>query len=139
MYMNAINKSKLKLVCKCLHPTCHVGTISIGEQTKISKKCLIDITGDVIIGNYCLIDDYVKIYTHYHICKGKKIMLINDLIGYKHKKICDDVWLYESIILPKCEYIANGVVIGAGSVVTKSIYEEFTIWAGNPARKIKKR
>ena len=36
-------------------------------------------------------------------------------------------------------YIADNIIIGANSVVTKSFYEKNIIIAGNPARKIKER
>jgi len=41
-----------------------------------------------------------------------------------------------SVILPGVS-IANNTIIGAGSVVTKSFFEEKIIIAGNPAKKIK--
>jgi acetyltransferase-like isoleucine patch superfamily enzyme len=41
-----------------------------------------------------------------------------------------------SLILPGVS-IAEGTVVGAGSVVTKSIHNTCEVWAGNPARKIK--
>jgi acetyltransferase-like isoleucine patch superfamily enzyme len=55
------------------------------------------------------------------------------------KKIGKDVWIYASRILAGCTAIANGVVVAAGSVVTRPIEEPYTIWAGVPARKIGKR
>ena len=50
----------------------------------------------------------------------------------------DDVWIgYGAIILSGVR-IGKGAIIGAGSVVTKDV-EAFTLTAGNPAKKIKKR
>ncbi|MBK5719447.1 acyltransferase [Dysgonomonas sp. Marseille-P4677] len=47
--------------------------------------------------------------------------------------IKDDVWIgANSIILGKVNKIGKGVIIGAGSVVTKEI-PQYTIVAGNPA------
>ena len=43
-----------------------------------------------------------------------------------------------AVIMPGV-WIAKGVVVGANSLVTKDIREEWTIWAGSPARKIKDR
>lgn len=42
------------------------------------------------------------------------------------------------VIMPDV-YLAEGVVVGANSLVTKPIKEAWTVWAGSPARKIKDR
>ncbi len=61
--------------------------------------------------------------------------------GYKSKGdtvIGNDVWIgAEALIMPGIQ-IGNGAVIGARSVVTKNI-GPYEIWAGNPARLVKKR
>lgn len=106
------------------------------ETCHISKKAMIDLTGNVTLGRYCLIEEGARIYTHYHVHEGKIPLLIKERIRYKSKVIRDDVWIYSAIILPQCAFIAKGVIIGAGAVVTKSIRERYSIWAGNPARKI---
>lgn len=57
-------------------------------------------------------------------------------LTYKPIKVGDGCWIgAESIILPGVT-ISNGVVIGAGSVVTKNC-ECDGLYAGNPARRIK--
>lgn len=43
-----------------------------------------------------------------------------------------------AIIMPNT-WLAEGVVVGANSLVTKPIEEPWTIWVGSPARKIKSR
>jgi acetyltransferase-like isoleucine patch superfamily enzyme len=53
-------------------------------------------------------------------------------------RIGHDVWIGRSaIVLPGVE-IANGAVVGAGSVVTKNV-EPYAVVAGNPARLIRYR
>ena len=53
--------------------------------------------------------------------------------------IGDDVWIGRNVtILPGCKIIGTGCVIGACSVVTKDI-PDYEVWAGNPARFIKRR
>lgn len=50
--------------------------------------------------------------------------------------IGNDVWIgARSIILPRCKRIADGAVVGAGSVVTRDV-PEFAIVGGNPAKVI---
>ncbi len=54
-------------------------------------------------------------------------------------QIDDDVWIgARVIVLPGCKHIGKGVVIGAGSVVTKDI-PDYAIVAGNPAKIIRFR
>lgn len=53
--------------------------------------------------------------------------------------ICNDVWIGHScLILPKCQKIGTGAIIGAGSVVTTDV-PDYTIVGGVPARVVKKR
>ena len=50
----------------------------------------------------------------------------------------NDVWIGENVLIKDGVTIATGAVIGMGSVVTHNI-GPYEIWAGNPARLIRKR
>ncbi len=51
----------------------------------------------------------------------------------------DDVWIgHNAIIMPGCQHIGRGAVIGASSVVTRDV-AAYTVVAGNPARKLRDR
>lgn len=52
--------------------------------------------------------------------------------------IGNDVWIGDRAIIKAGIKISDGVVIGMGSVVTKDI-APYEIWAGNPARFVRKR
>jgi acetyltransferase-like isoleucine patch superfamily enzyme len=55
---------------------------------------------------------------------------------WQDKTIGADVWLHDgSIVLYQVTHIPDGVVLGAGSVLTKNP-GPYEIWAGAPARKI---
>lgn len=55
-----------------------------------------------------------------------------------HTTIGNDVWIGSRAIILGGTNIADGAVIGSGSVVTKDI-GPYEIWAGNPAKFIRKR
>ena len=57
---------------------------------------------------------------------------------YQQTVIGNDVWIGASCLIKSGVHIADGDVIGMGSVVTKSI-GPYEVWAGNPARLLKKR
>lgn len=56
----------------------------------------------------------------------------------KHTVIGSDVWIGANVIIIQGVNIGNGAVIGAGAVVTKNV-GDYEIWAGNPAKFIRKR
>jgi len=125
----------------CRHPHKDVNKdnlyINVKGVMSISGEVMFDLTGKIHIGNYVMLGDEVKIFTHDHEAKGIVPLLLNNKIVWRDKVINDDVWIFgRSSILMKCEVIAKGVVIGHGSIVTKSITEEYSIWAGNPARQV---
>jgi acetyltransferase-like isoleucine patch superfamily enzyme len=97
-----------------------------------------DNSADIIIGRGLSIGQEVTILTHEHYHdKGLPIGEADAVCS--SLEIGDHVQIgVRALILPKCNRIGHGAVIGAGSVVTKDIPDN-EIWAGNPARKIRDR
>ncbi len=71
----------------------------------------------------------------------------NEALGFveqrtiKHSPIVieHDAWIGESVVFTEsCTRVGIGAVIGAGSVVTRNV-DDFEIFAGNPARLIRRR
>lgn len=97
------------------------------------------------IGNYCSIAQGVKYLSGNHPIENASsaACFYNPLLGFVDKKydikrskltIDNDVWIGENVLITnKCTHIPNGVVIGAGSVLTRNP-EPYGIYAGNPAR-----
>lgn len=114
--------------------------LSIGSHTYIGEGNNIRAAGgNIIIGNDCLISQYVTIVASNHDIK-KEIPIREQAWSTKNNFVIinDDVWIGAgSIILPGVN-IGKGAVIAAGSVVTKSI-PDYAIVAGNPAKVLKYR
>ena len=71
----------------------------------------------------------------------RPLALVEEEFGvrWQDKYIGADVWIHDgSIILYQVTRIPDGVVIGAGSVLTRNP-GPYEIWAGNPAKKIGRR
>ncbi len=94
----------------------------------------------VTIGNYLMMGEDVLFLGGGHHCNQLDIPMKYQ--GGKEKtplKIEDDVWIgARVIILSGCTHIGKGVIIGAGSVVTKDI-PDYAIVGGNPAKIIRYR
>lgn len=91
--------------------------ITIGENTTLSY-------GVAIITESYNVTDYNKYIQRHHL--GAPV------------KIGKNVWICaNSTILPGVT-IGNNIIVGAGSVVTKDLLEENSLYAGNPAKFIKK-
>lgn len=105
----------------------------------ISPYSILDCTGSIFIGPWCNIGPRTRIYTHDHIHAGREpLSQVQEQYGifFQDKYIGRDVWIYDgSLVLYQVTHIPDGVVLGAGSVLTRNP-GPYEIWAGNPARKI---
>ena len=58
---------------------------------------------------------------------------------HERVRIGNDVWIGDNAVILSSVEIPDGCIVGAGSVLSRSISEPFSIVMGNPARTIKKR
>jgi len=122
-------------------------TLIIGKNFYIGRNSQIET--DVIIGDNCIFANnvaFVGRYDHNYQQIGVPTRLAEQIRdnNYSWKGlnqitvIGDDVWVgYGSIILSGVK-IGDGAIIAAGSVVTKDV-EPYSIYGGNPAKKIRDR
>ena len=107
--------------------------ITIGKNVFINACCRFQDQGGITIGDGSFIGHNITIATLNHNFNPKRRADINP----KPVKIGKNVWVgSDSTILPGVE-IGDGAIIGAGSVVTKSVPEN-CIAVGNPAKVIRK-
>lgn len=126
-----------------------IGNYTYGKPTVLFENS----EANLLIGKFCSIAQGVTIFlggnhnvdwlTTYpfnvldsDFSNGKKIK------GHPTTKgdvvIGNDVWIGRNVTIMSGVKIENGAVIGAGAVVTKNI-GAYEVWAGNPAKFIKKR
>lgn len=134
------------------NPDLKIGrNFSCGIGCSISKKNKIKIGDNFYMGNYCnlssnlLVGDNVLFGSFVALVGGDhKIDNIECLIRQSGRDelkttiIEDNVWIGHGTILMHGVHIKTGAVIAAGSVLTKNVGAN-EIWAGNPAKLIRKR
>jgi acetyltransferase-like isoleucine patch superfamily enzyme len=113
--------------------------MKIDDHTWIGQETFLHSAGGLTIGKAVGIGPYVKIFTSEHKDDGNldKPIIFNEL-EFKPVILKDGCDIgYGSIILPGVT-VGEGAIVGAGSVVTKNI-PDFEIWAGVPAKLLRKR
>lgn len=121
--------------------------IEIGDNCYIGRSSQIE--SNVKIGNDVLIANnvaFVGKYDHNYTEVGKSIIKSSQIrdLDYcwkglnQYTIVEDDVWIGYGVIIMSGITIKKGSIIAAGSVVTKDVVE-FSIYGGNPAKKIADR
>jgi lipopolysaccharide O-acetyltransferase len=130
----------------CRLETYHDGKLVFGNQCQINDFVHISACKSVEIGNNVLIASKVFISDHNHgnYKPGNAVIQDSPFISpverclYSDSVVIEDnVWIGEGVAILPGVRIGFGSIIGANSVVTKSI-PSFVVATGNPCRVIKK-
>lgn len=112
-------------------------TITIGDRVFIGRGCELVCSTKIAIGNDCFIASDTTINdTGHEYAKNIKINV--QPITTAKITIEDGVWIGATSVILEGVTIGKGAIVGVGSVVNKSIPCN-EVWAGVPARFIKKR
>lgn len=111
--------------------------IELGDNSGIGRDAELDC--GITIGNNVMMGPCVKMFVKNH--NFSRIDIPMNSQGESPVMpivIGDDVWIGANVIILPGVSIGNGCVIGAGSVVTKSV-PEYSVVGGNPAKIIRNR
>ena len=112
--------------------------IEIGNNCYLGKRTTISSANKIIFKDYCLIGDDCRFIGANHIYSNPMEPYSFSGVSDKEKIIIGvNVWFGTNICVVGDITIGHGSIIGAGSVVTKSI-PPFSIAVGNPCRVIKR-
>jgi acetyltransferase-like isoleucine patch superfamily enzyme len=111
--------------------------LSIGDGTYINRRTFIDANESIIIGRNVAIGPNCYITDHDHGLDPSRPPLQQEMLA-KPTRIEDAVWLGANVVVLKGVTIGARSVVGAGSVVTRSLPADI-IAVGVPARVIRSR
>ncbi len=114
---------------------CFGGTIEIGQDVSINSKSFINGCGGVSIGNNTRIGTQSIIIASNHKF-GEPDLLVKDAITKQGVNLGENIWLGARVTVLDGVVIPNDSVIGACSLVSKSLPES-GVYVGIPAKKIK--
>jgi len=116
------------------------GRIVFGKNFRGSQEVIYncDNGGSLTFGNDCLVGPRCVFRTAEHIFSSLEKPVRSQGHAPMNIEIGNDVWFGANVIVLSGVTIGNHVVIGAGSVVTKSI-ADYSVAVGNPARVIRSR
>lgn len=109
----------------------------IGDHVGIGRNSYIAIKSTLNIGSYTRTGHNLTILDNEHDTKNHDYIMNQNAI-IKEISIGKDCWIGSNVTILKGVRIHDGAVIGASSLVNKEIGPN-EIWAGNPARFIRKR
>jgi virginiamycin A acetyltransferase len=125
------------------------GTVEIGRGTLLGADAELNLyTARLTFGQFCHTSSYfaaigsrhtLHLPTTYAVSRGPYAFLGEPADKVGDIVIGNDVWFGMRVIVLPGTRVADGCVVGAGSVVTDSLTEPYGIYAGNPARLIRHR
>ncbi|HEY2297777.1 MAG TPA: CatB-related O-acetyltransferase [Jatrophihabitans sp.] len=119
---------------------------SIGANTFVNGPACCKGGGSIAIGPHCAIGEGLLVTTTNHDTRHANMMLrMHWQHGFVDLDAADDVrigpacWIGDRVTVLGGANIGTGVVIAAGSVVTRGDYPDYSIVAGVPARVLRRR
>jgi acetyltransferase-like isoleucine patch superfamily enzyme len=115
------------------------GSFRIGSHCFVQAYCVIGAGhGNITVGDHVILGQMVNLQAGNHIFADATQRI--DQQGTSHKGIVieDDCWIGAQATVLDGVTLGQGCVIGAGSVVTRSI-PPYSVAVGSPARVIRKR
>ena len=113
--------------------------IKIGNNVGIGRNCHFGGAGGIFIGDDTIFGQYVSIHSENHVFTDCHKPIRSQGVSRLGIKIGSNCWIGAKVTILDGAVIGDGCVFAAGALVIAGTYDNNTIYAGVPAKKIKKR
>jgi acetyltransferase-like isoleucine patch superfamily enzyme len=120
--------------------SCKEGSIFIDDYSNISANCSLLSETEIRLGKYCFLAGHCYLVAggNHKFDDVSTPIMFQPSFSKGGIVIADDVWLGAGVIVLDGVRIGLGTVVGAGSVVTRSL-PEYSVAVGRPAERIRDR
>jgi len=114
----------------------HLGGVTIGENVEIGALNSVSrgTLSNTLIDTQVKTDNLVHIAHNCHVKKGAFLTACAELSG--GVEVGEFAWVAPNVSVMQKAKIGDGAIVGLGAVITKNVPSR-TVFAGNPARKLK--
>ncbi|HET9428712.1 MAG TPA: acyltransferase [Allosphingosinicella sp.] len=123
-------------------PDVHLGdwrNLKIGDHVSINRGCNFSCLGGIEIGDYVSIAHGTSLISTEHEYRDPNRPIKAQPVSLHPIVVGSNVWIGAQVCILGGVRIAEGSIVAAGAVVTKSVTEPNSIVGGIPARFIKSR
>jgi putative colanic acid biosynthesis acetyltransferase WcaF len=140
---HAWRASLLRLFGASIGRDCHVyplvkiwapWNLCLGDFVGIADGVTLYCMDKISIGNYAVVSQGAHLCCGSHDYNSHNFQLIaKPIVIHERVWVCAEVFIHPGVVVPE------GAVIGARAVVTKSLFEPWSVYAGNPCKQVATR
>lgn len=113
--------------------------LNVGNNVGLGSHGFLGCAGGINIGDDTILGNYVSMHSENHNFNESNIAIRKQGVSHKGIVIGKDCWIGSKVTILDGAEIGDGCIIAAGAVVTSGKYEDYGVYAGVPAKLIKKR
>ena len=149
-YIDALSKDGITLgnnvsihkrcIIECTGNLSHIGKgLAIGNNVGIGSNSFLGCAGGITIGDDTIIGNFVSFHAENHNYSDEDKPIRLQGVNHQGIIIGKNCWIGAKATILDGAIIEDGCIIAAGAVVKQGLYQENSIYAGVPAKFIKKR
>ncbi|GGG29076.1 hypothetical protein GCM10007304_48690 [Rhodococcoides trifolii] len=110
-----------------------------GDNVGLGSDCFYGAAGGITVGTDTIVGNYVSMHSENHVSERIDVPIRTQGVTHVGISIGADCWIGAKATVLDGVVVEDHVIVAAGSVLTAGRYEAGSVYAGVPARLIKKR